>query len=270
MRKKILFLGCGKLGTSIVNNLLKNNHVTTDDLTIIKPSSNNLIPNLKYFQKHQQLPQDYQADIVFICIKPQNAKTILSDFALAKIFNSNTVFISVLAGKKINFFSNFFSNNAQIIRTMPNIGVTIGKTIMPYFCSNVSDTNLSYIQTLFNSFGDSFIIDNEDDFHHFTALYGCGPALVFLLQEILFQIAIDHNINDSLARKLTSQLLLSSALLANNSDLNFSDLRLQVTSKKGVTEALLKNLIKNNKLKKLLNKAIDNAIKKSQKLAKNV
>lgn len=270
MRKKILFLGCGNLGTSIAKNLIKNNHVIHDDLIIIKPSTNNLIPNVKYIQKYQQLPLNYQADIVFFCIKPQNAKLILNDFALLKIFSPNTIFISVLAGKKIDFFTNFFGKNAQIIRTMPNIGIAIERTIMPYFCHNVSTDNHTYIKNLFDNFGETFIVKNEDDFHPLTALYGCGPALVFLLQEILYQIAIDHKVEDALAFKLTSQLLHSCALLTNNNDSSFKALRLQVTSKKGVTETMLKNLIKNNKLKKLLNKSIDNAIKKSQKIAKNI
>lgn len=264
--KNIFFLGCGKMGQIIVKNLLQNNILDSKQLLILKPTSQNLIPKLKYIHHLNDIDQNYQADIVFLCTKPQNSAKILTEFSKKNIFHPKTIFISIMAGKNYEFFVNFFGKNAEIIRSMPNLGIAVNKSIVPLYSKNLSKENKIIIEKIFDNFGKAFFIEDEELFHIYTALYGCGPALIFLLQEILEQIAIKNNIPKNLANDLTKILFASTAEISQNSTENFAELRQKVTSKKGVTASMLKNLIKNNKLQNLLQKSISNAVIKSKRL----
>jgi putative membrane protein len=97
MNKNIFFLGCGKMGGIIAQNLRQNQSFSSCNFLVLKPSESNKISNINYINDLVKLPQNYVADIVFICIKPQESQTILEEFAKAKIFHQDTIFISILA-----------------------------------------------------------------------------------------------------------------------------------------------------------------------------
>ncbi len=264
---KILFLGCGKMGSILLNNLLKNGFESSQ-ISIIDPSwQSNL--NIENFATIQDLPDDYKADIVFLAIKPQNSHEILLEFCAAKKFLANTIFISILAGKKIKFFQDIFGKKAKIIRTMPNLPIQENQGIIAYNLNkNINNLDHQNIKDIFANFGEIVELKDEKKFDEFTAIFGSGPAYVFYLQEIFLEIAKSLEIDDEKSNKLVQKLFLGSALMSQNSELNFAQLGASVTSKKGTTEAALEVLQKNNSLKKIFKKAIDKAKKKSKELSK--
>jgi len=266
MIKNIFFLGCGKIGKIIAKNLLENQNYSSDNFLILKPSQSNKIDNLNYINNLKKIPPNYIADLVFICIKPQDSKEILEEFSKSKIFHENTIFISILAGKNLNFFSKIFGENKKVVRSMPNLGIEVNQGIIPYIHKNLSSKNKELILKIFSSFGTAFEVENEKQFHALTALYGCGPAYIFLMQKIFFDIAIANKISKENAYNLTKKLFLESSLLSSESNVDFSKLIENVASKKGVTEASIKNLLINNKLHNLILKSIKNGIKLSKKL----
>lgn len=266
MKKNIFFLGCGKMGGIIAKNLVKNQDFSSYNFLVLKPSKVNKINNLNYIDSLEKIPKNYVADIVFICIKPQESKTILEEFAQAKIFHKDTIFISILAGKNLNFFSKIFGSKKQIIRSMPNLGIEVNQGIIPYIHKNLTAENKKIILNIFTNFGTAFEVEDEKLFHVLTALYGCGPAYIFLMQKILFDIAISNKIPKETAKSLTKKLFLGSSLLSSESTLDFSKMIENVASKKGVTEASLEALLQDNKLHKLILKAAKNGIARSKKL----
>ena len=254
------------MGGIIAKNLRENQSFSSCNFLVLKPSESNKINNLTYIDNLNKLPQKYIADIVFICLKPQESKAILEEFAQAKIFHKDTIFISILAGKNLNFFSKIFGSKKQIVRSMPNLAIEVHQGIIPYIHKNLSTENTKIIDEIFVNFGTAFEIKDEKLFHVLTALYGCGPAYIFLMQKIFFDIAISHKIPAEIAYNLTKKLFLGSSLLSSESTLDFSKMIENVASKKGVTEASLENLLKNNKLQNLISKSIKNGIKRSKKL----
>ena len=86
------------------------------------------------------------------------------------------------------------------------------------------------------------------------------------MQKIFFDIAIANKISRENAYDLTKKLFLGSSLLSFESTLDFSKMIENVASKKGVTEASLENLLKNDKLENLISKSIKNGINRSKKL----
>ncbi len=267
--QKILFLGCGKMGSILLQNIVEEKSALPSQIKVIKQSDNNCIAKIKYYKKTQDLPKNYQADLVFLAIKPQGCKEILSQFAQDKIFHKNTIFISIIAGKKIEFFEKIFSKNAKIVRSMPNLPIQYSQGIITYFCNkNIKKSELALIKKIFSKFGFSHQLTDEKLFDAATAIFGSGPAYIFLLQEIFSEISKSHKIALNEINSLIKQLFLGSALMSCNSQLEFSELRNSVTSKNGTTQAALEILQKDSSLKKLFKNAITNSVKRSQELSK--
>lgn len=268
MKKKILFLGCGKMGSIIANNIVQN--IDFAEVVAVDPFAKKEISAVKYFEKINEVLSGFKADVVFFAIKPQGSKASILEFVSQNIFHKKTIFISILAGKKIEFFENILGKNKKIIRSMPNLPIEVNQGILPYFCNeNIDIEDRKFLQKLFAAFGFSFEIKDEKLFDVLTALCGSGPAYVFLLQEIFSKIAVDFGIDEKDAQKLVKKLFLGSALMAEKSSLNFKELKDSVTSKGGTTEAALNILQDSTKLENLLKEAILRAKEKSEELSKN-
>lgn len=265
---KIFFLGCGKMGSILAHNLVDEGTFKAKQITVLKKSDQNEISEFNYIKSIADLPKNYQADLVFIAIKPQDALTILPNFSEQKIFHKNTIFISILAGKKIKFLQDIFGKDAKIVRSMPNLPIQYSQGIFPYLCNkNITSSEAENLKNIFDKFGSAFAIKNENLFDAATAIFGSGPAYIFLLQEIFAEIAVSLGIKKNEASKLVSKLFLGSALMAEFSPEDFSELRQSVTSKNGTTEAALKILQKDSALKNIFTQTINAAIQKSQDLS---
>jgi pyrroline-5-carboxylate reductase len=268
--KNIFFLGCGKMGSIILHNLLEENTFKASQINILKRSEDNKISGLNYVKDISELPKNYKADLVFITIKPQDAAVILENFAKAKILNKKTIFVSILAGKKIQFFEKIFGNDAKIVRSMPNLPIQYSQGIFPYLSNkNIKKLEIEKLKTIFDKFGSAFKISNEKLFDAATAIFGSGPAYIFLLQEIFAEIAINCGIKKSESENLVKRLFLGSALMSEFSKKKFSQLRESVTSKNGTTASAIKALQKNSALKNIFTKAIDAAIIRSQEISRD-
>jgi len=269
MAQNILFLGCGKMGSILAKNLLEEKTALPSQIKVIKQSEKNRIPALKYFKNSLELPKNYQADLVFLAIKPQDSEEILREFSQSQIFHPKTIFISILAGKKIEFFEKIFGKKSKIVRSMPNLPIQDSQGIFTYFCNqNIKETESKKLKKIFLKFGSILKLPNENLFDAATAIFASGPAYIFLLEEIFTEIALTYKVSKSEAADLTRQLFLGSSLMSCNSNLDFSELRESVTSKNGTTAAALEVLQKDSALKNLLKTAIDCAVKRSQELSK--
>jgi pyrroline-5-carboxylate reductase len=266
--KNILFLGCGKMGSILANNLVEEKCVKASQIKVLKHSQKNQISGFKYFKEASLLPKNYKADLVFIAIKPQGSEEILKEFAKALIFHPKTIFISILAGKKIAFFEKIFSKNAKIVRSMPNLAIQDSQGVFTYLCNkNIKESESKNLKKIFAKFGSTYELEDEKLFDAATAIFGSGPAYIFLLEEIFTEIVLQNKITKNQAADLIKKLFLGSALMSCNSDLNFLELRESVTSKGGTTDAALKVLQKNSALKNLFQEAVAAAILRSKELS---
>ena len=86
--------------------------------------------------------------------------------------------------------------------------------------------------------------------------------------EIMIDSAIESGLSAKISDKLVKNTLLGSSILANESYNSPKKLREEVTSPGGTTEAALKKLEEKDKFSKIINIAIQSAIKKSIDLSK--
>jgi pyrroline-5-carboxylate reductase len=263
-KKNIFFLGCGKMGGALIDGLIKNG-VDSSSFLVLKPSDDNQIPQIKYVHSYSEIPSSYQADIVFFVFKPQMAKEILGNFAEQRIFNSKTIFISVLAGKEISFFENILGKEIKFIRLMPNLPITVGEGIFAYFCNSNIKKNEAF--SILTSLGNNVELEKEELMNAITAISGSGPAYLFLFTQMLINAAKKLGIDEEMAKKIVKQTIFGSAKMTLDTDEDLEQLIKNVASKGGTTEAALEILTKDNDMQQIINKATKSACDRAKILS---
>ena len=141
--KKVLVIGCGKMGSAIINGWL-NKKIRLDIHVIDKQvKSKKLLVNKKvsfYRDFNTFNKREIKLDFVLIAIKPQQISHIKED--LFQIYNNRIVCISIMAGVSTKWFKQNIANNMKIVRAMPNIPASVLKGVTGVFCSNNIDKKL--------------------------------------------------------------------------------------------------------------------------------
>lgn len=192
--------------------------------------------------------------------KPQS----LDEFEFS--FNSDSKIISVLAGvSTAKLIAKF--NVHKIARLMPNTPSSIGEGANLYYLNEhfTKNEEASFVELL-GAAGHLFRMHTEADLDLTTAFSGSGPALVFELARI-FEEELNRMTEGRVpAKEIVAQTFFGSAGLMK-SEKSFEELRLQVTSKRGVTYEALE-VLKNNDLQGLFRKAFSAAYKRTLELSK--
>lgn len=265
--KNILFIGCGNMGRVLLDVLLKKDD--GDSFTVVdKLGGGGRFSGVSYVADFAQIVEGASFDLVFLCVKPQDSIKALESLRACNFCNQNTIYVSIIAGKMVSFFEKVLGADAKIVRSMPNMAIKTGHGIFPYFVSSaITGSDLGFLADYFTSFGVSFEVQDEKSFGILTAIFGCGPAYIFLLQQIFTQIAVENSIDRDLASTLVKSMFLGAAKMSDEDSANFSQLKSAVTSKGGVTESALEVLESQTELYQLFNKAIKAAIKKGRDLS---
>ena len=268
--QKLLIIGLGKMGGSLLEGLISEK-LPKIKISVIEPNLNEtnkdmVIKNTNHYSSIDKI-NSFDFDIVIFAIKPQIVKEVCQQISLISSGKSFSI-ISILAGTKIKTFERFF-NNYPIIRTMPNLAASKGSSITALYGNNFINNDFKLLtENIFSKIGEYFWINSEDDIDIITAISGSGPAYYFYLTECLSSIAreiglkeIDTNKLAKIVAKGSSDLMMSSSKTAN-------ELKENVTSKGGTTEAAFEILEGSKKnFYNLLKSAIKNAVKRSKELS---
>jgi pyrroline-5-carboxylate reductase len=120
---------------------------------------------------------------------------------------------------------------------------------------------------LLGAVGDVAWADDEALLDPVTAVSGSGPAYVFLLIECLAEAGIAAGLPAALAMTLARSTVSGSGELARLSSVDAAQLRRNVTSPGGTTEAALKILMAEDGMAPLMRRAIAAATARSKELA---
>lgn len=137
----------------------------------------------------------------------------------------------------------------ELIRVMPNLPVEFNEGIS--LLSSISgNSRLSSMQTLFAKLGTSLIV-SEDELEELTLLTGSGPAFFY---EFARDLAGSFTSLDEGKREvLVKQVFKGAAKALRQDSGSLSDLTAKVTSKAGVTIAVLNQWREMNLKERLLN-----------------
>jgi len=260
-KQKIGIFGYGNMGRAILK-LLKNSEEFKTSAFYICSQELKSVSGATCVNDLAQLC--YQSDIIFLCIKPQ-------DFYQLKPLNNvnkNLLIISIMAGVKINNINKVINSN-KIIRAMPNLNLQVGESVSGWYADKQYFTarELKNAKKTFNCFGQNINLKNEEMLNAITAVSGSGPAYVFLFINALIKSAKKLGFTEEEARQIVLKTVSGSlSYLERESSQNLEELISKVASKKGTTEAALKEL-EVNKFYKGWEKAINKAFQRAREIS---
>ena len=140
---------------------------------------------------------------------------------------------------------------------MPNTPGAIGRGISALYAGrNAKPADRKFARKLLAALGETLWVDHEDLIDIVTVVSGSGPAYVFLLTEALAAAAEAEGMPRALAEKLARATIMGSGALLDADPREPAQLRRDVTSPHGTTEAALEILMAGNGLKPLLIRAV--------------
>lgn len=176
------------------------------------------------------------ADCIFLAVKPQSFMDLAG--VVSGSLTSDKLCISVMAGVPVKKIVTA-CGATKVIRTMPNTPARIGKGVIGMFANgSVSSDEQSIIKDFFQHLGLVFHCEQEDEVDKLTAISGSGPAYVYYTMECLVASAKELGFSESQALQIVKATFAGAIKLAENDDP--ANLRAQVTSKGGTTEAAIR------------------------------
>ena len=199
MNKKLAFIGVGNMATATLMGIMNNESglFSWSDIILFDKFNDK---NKQYVELGAYVASDIsdavdRADIVFLCVKPQNFPEVLSE-----ISNTNNcsqkLYVTIAAGISMETISAAVGD-APIIRVMPNTPMLIGKGVI-VLCRNgyVTDGDFQLVQNVFASSGSTLVIE-ESEMNRIISVTGSSPAYVFLMIKAMLQGAVDQGLADN-------------------------------------------------------------------------
>lgn len=259
---KILQVGCGAMGKALHQGLMQqqDNH-----LMVVDP---HVTPSKTAVASVDQLPADYQPDIILFAIKPQLAAEVLPQYS---IFNHPGVtFISIMTGISTVRMKQYLKleDDAFVVRAMPNLALVIGQGMTGIYAPPTLPYDIQHTMNgLFSAVGQVIWVADEDQLNIVTAISGSGPAYFFYLAEMLAKSAKELGLSDEAANQLARQTLIGAGTMLGAMSESTAQLRANVTSPGGTTAAATSVFDDENVLDNLLLKAVKAAYNRAKELS---
>ncbi|KAA0971782.1 pyrroline-5-carboxylate reductase [Aureimonas fodinaquatilis] len=264
---RVLLLGGGNMGAAMARGWLDILAEPGNILVIDPQAGVPLQPLLAKGVRHAATVPDEVFDIVVLAVKPQIMAAALP--ALKPALRPDTLVISVAAGKTIDFITERLGS-LPIVRTMPNTPALIGRGITGAFANSLVDARLrDTASALLAASGAVEWLDSEDEIDAVVGVSGSGPAYVFLMAEVMAAAGEKLGLKPELAMRLAQHTIAGAGELMLQASDEPAQLRRNVTSPKGTTQAALEVLMADNGLAPLLEKAIAAAVQRSRELSQD-
>lgn len=235
----LVLVGCGKMGSALLTGWIDAG-LPAERVVLIDPFQDPLMGfvarGCRYAPSLDQAALSQAPAMMMLAVKPQMMADVLA--AAAKLAGAQTLILSIAAGIGMQTYQDAFGADASIVRLMPNTPSAIGHGITGAFPSAaVSSAQRDLTQALLLASGPLIWLDDETLMHAVTAISGSGPAYVFHMIEAMTQAAEELGLSPELALQFAKATVAGAGQLAMQSDDSPAQLRVNVTSPKGTTEA---------------------------------
>ncbi len=171
-------------------------------------------------------------------VKPQALRGVVQNLATA--LDEGQLLISIAAGVPSGAISRWMSRDVGIVRCMPNTPALYGAGVTALFANgHVTPHQADAAESILAAVGHVIWVNDEAALDAVTALSGSGPAYFFYLMEAMIAAGVELGLDAETARTLTLKTAYGAALMANESDVAPAQLRRNVTSPGGTTEAAI-------------------------------
>jgi len=259
----ILMLGAGRMGGAIVEGWRRADAFQPADLMICDPAPGPAALDAAKAGARLNPPDPdlAQAKTVVLAVKPQ----VWADIAAQYVpwLAADAVVVSIAAGVRSGNIAREFGGRC-VARVMPTTAAAIGRGTASVYADD--PRALARAHALFEPLGAVVDLTDEEQMHAATAVSGSGPAYLYAFVEALEGAAMAAGLPANEAARLARSTLTGAAALLADGDAQPAELRRQVTSPGGTTEAALNVLLSDTGLPPLLREAVAAAVRRSKEL----
>lgn len=267
VNSNICFIGGGNMAQALIGGLISRGLPPTR-ITVSDPVEQirQLLQEKEVHVTQDNVAAIKNADVVVLAVKPQVLATVLRPL---KGLLSDKLVISIIAGAEIQTISNLIDSN-RIVRVMPNTPALVQTGAHGIYANDVvgfSDRELT--SQILAATGLTIWVNSEAQIDAVTAVSGSGPAYFFYLMGSMIRAGKNLGLDEKVATALTLQTALGAAQMAITSSNTPSELRKNVTSPNGTTQAALE-VFDRAQISQNIQSALAAAQKRSQELAQEL
>lgn len=234
----LVLLGCGKMGSAMLAGWLEQG-LPAGSVHVRDPAPSDWV-RAQGVAVNGDLPET--PAIVLIAVKPQMMREALPE--LRAMGGGSTLFVSVAAGSSIAMFEEILGADRPIVRAMPNTPAAIGRGITALVGNARADAaQLDLAEALLSAVGQTVRLEHETQIDAVTAVSGSGPAYVFHLIETMAAAGEAQGLTPEMSLHLARATVAGAGALAEASEEGPGQLRVNVTSPGGTTQAALEVLM---------------------------
>ncbi|MFW5982235.1 MAG: pyrroline-5-carboxylate reductase, partial [Halanaerobiaceae bacterium] len=252
---KIGIIGLGKMGTTLLEGMLKKEVFQADGI-IASDLNKDIRESVGKFYlvrtSKDNISLMEKADIVILAVKPQIISKVLEEIAP---FSSNKLIISIAAGISIAKIKESLGDNCRVIRVMPNTPAMVNEGISAIALEDKYNINkldeeeqikkdIEIVDKIFTSVGEVVHVE-EKLMDAVTGLSGSGPAYIYLVIEALSDGGVLMGLPRDISMKLAAQTVLGAAKTVIETGKHPGELKDMVTSPAGTTIRAIESLEKN-------------------------
>lgn len=229
----ILLVGCGRLGSAIVEGWLEFGPVEPRQLMILTPSSKAICDLAESRGSLINPPVEMvsQARVVVLAVKPAVWRQVANNLP---VFSPDTVIVSVMAGVTCQAIENIL--HRPVARAMPTTAVAKGQGVAAIWSAAPGPASLA--RGLLACMADVVELAEESQIDVATAVSGSGPAYVHAFTLALASAGLEAGLTLAQATRLARGAVRSAA--AASYDDALEDLIGRIASPGGTTQAGLK------------------------------
>jgi pyrroline-5-carboxylate reductase len=254
-------LGAGRMGGALIEGWMRAGAIDPKTLIIVEPIPSEAIVALRA-RLNPPLEELAEVRTLILAVKPQVWKT-----AAAQIEDSlapDAVIVSIAAGVPSADIAAAFGGR-RVARVMPTTAVSIGKGVASIYAPDLEAHARAH--ALFAPVATTVDLLHESLLHAATAVSGSAPAYLYAFIEALEAAGAKAGLSERASRRLARATIAGASALLDASGEEPAELRRQVTSPGGTTQAALEVLMGKDGLGPLLEKAVAAAYRRSQDLA---
>jgi pyrroline-5-carboxylate reductase len=259
----ILMLGAGRMGGAMLSGWRKADAFAAADLMIRdpQPSPPALAAALDGAALNPPEAELARARTVVLAVKPQLWREAAAE--VAPWLAADAVIVSIAAGVPAAAIAHEFGGRC-VARVMPTTAAAIGQGTASLFADDPAA--LARAHALFEPLGTVVDLPDEGLMHAATAVSGSAPAYLYAFIEALEAAGVAAGLSAREAGRLARSTLTGAAALLAESGEDPAELRRQVTSPGGTTQAALEVLLGEQGLPPLLRDAVAAAARRSKEL----
>ena len=266
-KKKIGFIGSGKMAGAIIKGLIKTGFADADYIKATQAEQEGVEEKsrelgVKIILDNKELVRN--SDLIFIAVKPSQVLGVLEE--VKEYINESKLVVSIAAGVTINKLETNLPQKTRVIRVMPNTPALVGEGMSGIAGGNFAKPeDLEYVKSLLSTIGKCIVVDNEAQMDIVTAISGSGPAFYYKVINEIARAGEKLGMDYEKALLLSIQTAIGSAKMALNREISMEQLISNVATKGGCT-AVGVDCMNENNTEKLFYDVIESTTKKAHAL----